>query len=130
MCDFNAMISKDYDLTGLADRYGEKNVENAAIFIMNQLTPDKRQLRVNIPATASKVGAILKATHAEHMGNYCKTCDKFDYHSGDCPNINEVRAAREGYVRCDFRLPDGAAANPKCPDCGKMMHIHSNRGEK
>lgn len=30
---------------------------------------------------------------------------------------------------CGYRLPDGAAASPKCPDCRMQMNIHSDRCE-
>lgn len=27
---------------------------------------------------------------------------------------------------CNFQLPPGMAAAPRCPDCGAPLHIHSN----
>lgn len=45
---------------------------------------------------------------------------------------DENMAKRVWWLQCNhcgFRLPDGAAASPKCPECGdkigENMHVHS-----
>lgn len=65
MC--NIFKDPNGDLSGLVGKWGAKNVENAAIFIMGQYTPDQRELRISIPATKQRVERVLLAIHEEYM---------------------------------------------------------------
>ncbi len=56
------------DLTPLIKLYGEKNVENAAIFITQQCDP--KGLAVSIPPTKDRVESILDAIHGEFLDGY------------------------------------------------------------
>ena len=53
------------DYTYLIEKYGARNVESTAIYIVQATDP--RGLVVNIQATAERVGEVLDAVHREFL---------------------------------------------------------------
>lgn len=63
MCNYN--IRQLSDFSDLILKYGEKNVENAQIFILNSYDP--HGLKICIPPTVEGVTKILGAIHDEYL---------------------------------------------------------------
>ena len=64
-CSLNRFPDPD-ELQRLTEKYGDRNVERTAIFILEQREPHT-ELHVGIPQTAERIEKILDAVHGEFL---------------------------------------------------------------